>query len=282
LPRSAWLASEEQGATAQARFDLVPDEPRGGVGRPPLLKQFVLFLGLEIGPQLRLAVLLGGGHCLLQGLAEGARPLGPCFLQLDVLVEGVRDRGGPIPPLLVVVDLELLQVLRRAFGGRRGPLQRVVGPLLPQALQNGGVVAHLLEQLLRPMTLTLTLTNNQLLQRIYVDRAYTEVARLIGYEGVEMSAFWAEAKKLGIPQAKLLSAVYDLTRSDRREERPPRYELSGPAREACFQLLGPPPEHELHGRMREGPPLYSEEEERQWQQRIEEAKKQVTKKTLNR
>jgi hypothetical protein len=90
----------------------------------------------------------------------------------------------------------------------------------------------------------MTLTTNQLLQRLYFDRAYTETARIIGYGGVEMSAFWEQAKALGVPQGKLLNAVYDLTRADRREEKPPRYELTAPAREACWQLLGPAPEQE--------------------------------------
>src|SRR5207248_92687 len=39
-------------------------------------------------------------------------------------------------------------------------------------------------------------------------------------------------------------AVYELTRPDKREENPPRYELRGDVRDLCWQLLGPPPEKE--------------------------------------
>ncbi len=70
----------------------------------------------------------------------------------------------------------------------------------------------------------MTLTTNQLLHRLYFDRAFTETARIIGYEGVELPAFWAATKKLGIPLEKLLTAVYELTRGDQREGTPPRYE----------------------------------------------------------
>ena len=48
----------------------------------------------------------------------------------------------------------------------------------------------------------------------------------------------------------LVIAVHELTRGDKWEEKPPRYEFSGPARDACWQLLGPPPEHPLHEEMR--------------------------------
>ncbi len=96
------------------------------------------------------------------------------------------------------------------------------------------------------------MTPSQLLNRLYFDRAFIEVARIIGYEGVELVAFWEQAKKLGIPNGKMLNAVYELTRGDKREETPPRYELSGPARDACWQLLGPEPGHQLYEEMRRG------------------------------
>jgi hypothetical protein len=90
----------------------------------------------------------------------------------------------------------------------------------------------------------LYLSGSELLRRLYHDQAYVETARLIGYAGIEMSAFWDKAKALGIPNNKLLSAVYDLTRHDKREEKPARYELRGDVRDLCWQLLGPPPEKE--------------------------------------
>jgi hypothetical protein len=36
-------------------------------------------------------------------------------------------------------------------------------------------------------------------------------------------------------------AVYDTTRTDRREASPPRYELREDVKEFCWQLLGSPP-----------------------------------------
>jgi hypothetical protein len=109
--------------------------------------------------------------------------------------------------------------------------------------------------------------------RLYTEPALYKAARIIGYDGVTMSDFWAQAKKLDVPQDQILPAVYDLTRGDKREEKPPRYELSAPARQACWQLLGPPPEHPWHGRLVKGPPLGSEEEVRQWRARLEEERK---------
>jgi hypothetical protein len=105
--------------------------------------------------------------------------------------------------------------------------------------------------------------------RLYAEAALYDAARIIGYGGIEMAHFWAQAKKLELPQEQLPAAVHDLTRTDRREEDPPRYQLTAPARKACFQLLGPPPEHPWHRRLVKGPPLGSEEELRQWRQRVE-------------
>jgi hypothetical protein len=109
--------------------------------------------------------------------------------------------------------------------------------------------------------------------RLYFRPAYHEAARIIGYAGCSPFEFWDAAKKLGIPQEQLQDAVYDLTRTDRREASPPRYEFTTPARALMFQLLGPPPEHPLHGRMGKGPPLDSEEEQRQWRERLEAKKR---------
>jgi hypothetical protein len=109
--------------------------------------------------------------------------------------------------------------------------------------------------------------------RLYTEPALYEAARIIGYGGTELTAFWTAAKKFDVPQDELLNALYDLTRADKREENPPRYELTAPTRAACFQLLGPSPEHPYSGRLVKGPPLGSEEELRQSRARLEKEKR---------
>jgi hypothetical protein len=101
----------------------------------------------------------------------------------------------------------------------------------------------------------------QLMLRIGFQPAYYEAARIIGYSGCLMSDFWEKAKQLDIPQDKLLPAVYDLTRADKREQHPPRYELNEPARKLCWQVLGPPPEHSLYAEMEEQRKRFREERE---------------------
>jgi hypothetical protein len=49
---------------------------------------------------------------------------------------------------------------------------------------------------------------------------------------------------LGILTDKLRSAVYDVTRHDKREEKPSRYELRDDVKDLCWQLLDPLPEKE--------------------------------------
>jgi hypothetical protein len=79
--------------------------------------------------------------------------------------------------------------------------------------------------------------------RLYFQPVLYEAARIIGYDGCAPFDFWDAAKKLGIPQQKLFDAVYELTRTDRREASPPRYELREDVKQLCWQLLGPPPGH---------------------------------------
>src|SRR5262249_23086385 len=122
-----------------------------------------------------------------------------------------------------------------------------------------------------------------ILQRLYWERPLYEAARIIGYGGVEPFAFWDQAKALKIEvdgnmvpligderpsrtKQEVLMAVYDLTRADKREGSPPRYELTAEARKASFQLLGAPPDHPLHDAIKHGPPnLLSEAEQKRWQ-----------------
>ena len=85
----------------------------------------------------------------------------------------------------------------------------------------------------------------KLLDKIYAIPTYTAAARIIGYGGCTPFEFWDAAKLLlCYNQARFQAAMLDLTRMDRREASPPRYELTAPARDACWMLLGPPPEKE--------------------------------------
>jgi hypothetical protein len=113
--------------------------------------------------------------------------------------------------------------------------------------------------------------------RLYRERALYESVRIIGYGGIEPFAFWNKVKELGldkeIDKQKLLNAVYDVTRADKREASPPRYELTAEVRKGSFQLLGPPPEHEFHDAIKQGPPyLLSDTEARRWQDQFREQK----------
>jgi len=121
------------------------------------------------------------------------------------------------------------------------------------------------------------MASDSITMRLYRERALYETVRIIGYGGIEPFAFWDRVKELGldkeIDKQKLLNAVYDVTRADKREASPPRYELTAEARKACFQLLGPPPEHEFHDAIKHGPPnLLSEAEARRWQEQFRRQK----------
>ena len=84
-----------------------------------------------------------------------------------------------------------------------------------------------------------------LLEKLYFREEYWQAARIIGYAGIEPFGFWDAAKKLACyNQAKFQRAMYDLTRYDRREASPPRYEFTAPVRKYVFMLLGPAPEDE--------------------------------------
>ena len=56
--------------------------------------------------------------------------------------------------------------------------------------------------------------------RLYTDEALYEAARIIGYAGITPFAFWDAAKPLWerIGKQRVQTAVYDLTRADRREQ----------------------------------------------------------------
>jgi hypothetical protein len=106
------------------------------------------------------------------------------------------------------------------------------------------------------------MTKPPLMLRLAFQPVYYESARIIGYSGCLMSDFWERADKLGIPKDKLLTAVYDLTRYDKREQKPPRYELNDQSRRLCWGVLGAPPEHPLYAEREEQRRLFREESER--------------------
>ena len=106
----------------------------------------------------------------------------------------------------------------------------------------------------------------QLWERLYFDAAYTETARLIGYAGIDQSAFWQAAQALSEKHGKslMMAAVYDLTRYDKREATPSRYELTAEARKWCWGILGPPPDHPDHDFIKHGPVLAFREDIAKW------------------
>ncbi len=82
-------------------------------------------------------------------------------------------------------------------------------------------------------------------RKMFFQEVYTETARIIGYAGIEPFAFWDAAKALNEKHGRqnVQNAVHELTRYDRREASPPRYELTAEARKWCWGILGPPPGH---------------------------------------
>jgi hypothetical protein len=100
--------------------------------------------------------------------------------------------------------------------------------------------------ILPPMQLSKT----ELLRRLYSDPAYIQTAHIIGYGGCGPFEFWDAAKHLPCDhQGEFRDAMFDLTRTDRREASPPRYELREDVKKLCWQLLGPPPGHPLREEM---------------------------------
>src|SRR4051794_41096580 len=84
-----------------------------------------------------------------------------------------------------------------------------------------------------------------LLEKLYFREEYWQAARIIGYGGCSPFEFWDAAKLLpNYHQGKFQTAMYDLTRADKREASPPCYEFPAPVRGYVWMLLGPPPETE--------------------------------------
>jgi hypothetical protein len=78
--------------------------------------------------------------------------------------------------------------------------------------------------------------------KIYSNPLYTELARLIGYNGLSAEEAHQKARplgeKYGIPAVQ--EAADQLFRFDAEKN---LLMLTDEARKCCFQLLGPPPEH---------------------------------------
>jgi hypothetical protein len=94
---------------------------------------------------------------------------------------------------------------------------------------------------------------------------------MIGYQGIPMQEAREKAGPLGERFGKLAvqQAANEISQHDQATD---TLRLTGEARRWCFQLLGPSPEHPLYGRLRKGPPLYSEEE-KQWLEKVNEEPK---------
>jgi hypothetical protein len=56
------------------------------------------------------------------------------------------------------------------------------------------------------------------------------------------------------PHRRPSRLLYEVTRADRRQASPPRYELNGETRKPCFGLLGTPPEHPWFWRLKADEP----------------------------
>lgn len=81
------------------------------------------------------------------------------------------------------------------------------------------------------------------INQLYFKPQYVEAIRILGYEGAEPFTFWDAAKKTGVDVGKMRTALFDITRADRREASPPRYELTEDVKKLAFGLLGFPPGH---------------------------------------
>jgi hypothetical protein len=70
-------------------------------------------------------------------------------------------------------------------------------------------------------------------------------------------------------EQKVAAALTELTLMEKDTN---RTVLRPEVRKLCWGLLGPPPEHPRHDEIRYAPPLYSEEERRQWREEFEKQK----------
>lgn len=78
--------------------------------------------------------------------------------------------------------------------------------------------------------------------RLYFEPLFTELARLIGYDGIAYDQACEKAKPLGerFGKENVQRAVDAIARVD-ESTKPPKLRLTDEARKLCWQLLGPPP-----------------------------------------
>jgi hypothetical protein len=109
--------------------------------------------------------------------------------------------------------------------------------------------------------------------RLYFQPYLAAVARAIGYAGKtedEMKPLLRQLTKAH-GEEKVQSALAELTVTEPESS---RTVLRPEVRKLCYGLLGPPPEHPRHDEIRYAPPLYSEEERRQWREEFERQKQE--------
>lgn len=87
--------------------------------------------------------------------------------------------------------------------------------------------------------------------RLYFQEPYSELARIIGYNGRPVPEVVTLSKPLldKHGRAKMDEASQAIARID-DATKPPTVRLTDEARKLCWQLLGPPPEHPDYSRLR--------------------------------
>jgi hypothetical protein len=111
-------------------------------------------------------------------------------------------------------------------------------------------------------------------QRLYFDPVYVAVAREIGYKGCTVRELGQKIEDLSKQFEKRLveSATYHLCTFEGQMTCNPsplaHVSLRSEVRRLCWQLLGPPPEHPLHGRL-EGPATEPGESLQAWRERVD-------------
>jgi hypothetical protein len=96
--------------------------------------------------------------------------------------------------------------------------------------------------------------------RLYFDAVYVAVARAVGYQGCTYRRLTEIIEELAkeFPKVQVESATYHCLTFEGQMTCNPKplakVELRTEVRKLCWQLLGPPPEHPLHGKL-QGPAL---------------------------
>jgi hypothetical protein len=107
--------------------------------------------------------------------------------------------------------------------------------------------------------------------KLYFQPPYAAVARAVGYAGKTDAEMRPIVRLLVAAHGKekVTAALAELTVTESDTN---RTVLRSDVRKLCWGLLGPPPEHPRHDEIRYAPPLYTEEERRQWREEFERKK----------